>query len=289
MLAETDIKECVIWACEQEVKAPKPGNVNCFGGAYNMEVNDFLASAHAIAPIMAKPGLTVGEKILQSIQATRAVVNCNTNLGIILLFAPICCAIEQTGRIEEIPLHLESVLSSLTVEDARLAYQAIRMAEAGGLGKAREQDINEDPSVTLLAAMTMAAERDTIACQYTNNFREVRTISLPALKLALTWGESVEWATAFAYLKLLSKIPDSLIERKQSKKHAQAVTKKAQQLVFKMNKNNKLRTYQSELTAWDNELKREALNPGTSADIIAATLLLFAFEQRLPGHGISVP
>ncbi|MTI62802.1 triphosphoribosyl-dephospho-CoA synthase [Methylophaga sp.] len=289
MLSESEIAESVFWACEQEVRAPKPGNVNCFSDGHNMAVDDFIHSARAIAPVMARPGLGVGERILSAIEATRQVVSCNTNLGIVLLFAPLCCAIEQCERFEDLSAELASVLENLSVEDAKLAYRAIRMAEAGGLGQHPEQDISGDPSVTLLEAMQMAAERDQIALQYVSNFNTLWKTGLPGLTSALNSGESVEWATAFAYLKLLSEAPDSLICRKQSREQATAVTEKAKQLVFEMNKNSTLNAYLDRLTAWDNELKQNAINPGTTADLVAATLLLHAFQRRLSADRISVP
>ena len=89
MLSEQQLSNCIQWACEQEVMAPKPGNVNAYSDGHQMQVDDFLRSAAAIAPVMAKPDLTVGQRILQGVIATRRVVDCNTNLGIILPFAPI--------------------------------------------------------------------------------------------------------------------------------------------------------------------------------------------------------
>ncbi len=289
MLSEPDIRAAVIWACEQEVMAPKPGNVNCFSDGHNMAVDDFLRSAEAIAPTMARPGLTVGQRILFAIQATREVVDCNTNLGIVLLFAPLCCAVEHCESFDQLTDALAQVLRSLTVEDARQCYQAIRLAEAGGLGESDEQDISQEPSVTLLEAMEMARDRDQIALQYVSNFNTLWQVGLPALTKSLNSGESVEWAAAFAYLKLLSDAPDSLVSRKQSVELATAVTTKAKQLVFQMNKNSKLDAYLNQLTAWDKELKQKAINPGTTADLVAATLLLSTFRQRLSVNRISVP
>lgn len=289
MLSEAEIRNAVYWACEQEVMAPKPGNVNCFSDGHNMATKDFIKSAEAIAPIMAIPDLSVGERILQSIQVTRGVVDCNTNLGIVLLFAPLCSAIQTCDKFSNLPTALQKVLASLTVEDARLCYQAIRLAEAGGMGKSQQQDISDEPTVTLLEAMELAQNHDQIALQYVNNFQDIWQISLPALTNALNSGESVVWATAFAYLKLLSAAPDSLICRKQSVELANAVTEKAKQLVFQMNKNSKLNAYITELTAWDKELKQKAINPGTTADLVATTLLLHAFQQGLSSQRISVP
>ena len=289
MLSEEQIQQAVYWACKQEVMAPKPGNVNCFSDGHEMVVNDFLLSAKAIAPIMAKPGLSVGERILFSIQATRAVVNTNTNLGIVLLMAPLCHAAAQIADFDQLPEALNNVLTHLSRDDANYCYEAIRLAEAGGLGKAAEQDISGTPTVTLLEAMKMAEERDQIALQYVSNFKTLWQVGLPTLTNALESGESVEWATAFAYLMLLSDAPDSLILRKHSWPQAIAVTEKAKQLVFEMKKNSRLDASLHQLTAWDNQLKQDAINPGTTADLVAATLLLHAFQHELPAHRISVP
>ncbi len=281
MLSESDLKDAVFWACEQEVSAPKPGNVNVISDGHNMVVEDFINSAHAIAPVMAKPDLTVGERILQSIQATRRVVDCNTNLGIVLLFAPLCQAVQSCETFNELPERLQVVLNNLTVDDAINCYQAIRLAEAGGLGKQDQQDISAVPTITLLEAMDLAKNRDQIAQQYINNFNTLWDLTLPSLTKAINSGESVEWATAFAYLKLLSKALDSLISRKQSTALATKVSERAKQFVIQIEETGNVETHFDALTHWDKELKEKAINPGTSADLIAATLLLYKFKQLL--------
>lgn len=280
MLSEQTVADCVRMACIQEVNAPKPGNVNCFSDGHNMQVQDFIESAHAIAPVMAQPDLGVGEKILAAIKATRSVVSHNTNLGIVLLFAPLCTAIYQCESFEQLPEQLAKVLHQLTVEDAKACYQAIRLAEAGGLGHSTNQDINDEPSVTLFQAMELAKNHDTIAAQYTNNYNEIFHLGLYSLTTAIKYGRSIEWATTFAYLKILSSVPDTLICRKQSREHALAVKKKAGELITEMSRNNSLTKLTDELIAWDNILKKEAVNPGTTADLIAATLLLHQFRSQ---------
>jgi triphosphoribosyl-dephospho-CoA synthase len=246
-----------------------------------MVMKDFINSAHAIAPIMAKPNLSVGVRILESIQATRCVVSCNTNLGIVLLFAPLCQAVQSCETFDELPERLQVVLNNLTVEDAINCYEAIRMAEAGGLGKQDQQDISAVPTITLLEAMDLAKNYDQIAEQYVNNFKMLWDLSLPSLTKAINSGETVEWATAFAYLKLLSKALDSLISRKQSTALATKVSERAKQFVIQIEETGNLETHFDALTHWDKELKEKAINPGTSADLIAATLLLYKFKQQL--------
>jgi triphosphoribosyl-dephospho-CoA synthase len=289
MLSSNTIESCVIWACENEVAAPKPGNVNGFSDGHNMEVQDFIKSAHAIAPIMAQKALSVGELILQGIQATRTVVNCNTNLGIVLLFAPLCRAIHQCSDFKQLPDELEKVLHNLTVDDAKACYEAIRLADAGGLGSSEQQDIDAIPSVTLLQAMRIAEERDSIAKQYVTNYKDILNIGLPILTSSIKSGESVEWATAFAYLKYLASVPDTLIRRKQSWEHAIEITESATEILTKVNENNMLSSFEAEIITWDNELNKKAINPGTTADLTAATLLIYSFQQALSSNSISAP
>ena len=240
LLSQATLQQCIIWACEQEVLAPKPGNVNGYNDGHNMQVVDFIKSAHAIAPALTQTNSSVGQRILAAIEATQAVVNCNTNLGIVLLFAPLCVAIEQCDDLEQLPEQLEHVLKNLTVQDAQDCYQAIRLAHAGGLGNVAEHDVNSVPNITLLQAMNEAKDRDTIAAQYLNNYHEIRTIGLENLTSAIICGESVEWATTFAYLKLLSNIPDTLIIRKQSFETADKVSSKAKLFLNIINKNKAL-------------------------------------------------
>lgn len=289
MLSRQEIQHAIIWACEQEVKSPKPGNVNCFSAGHNMEIEDFIKSAHAIAIPLSDPTLSVGERIHAAIKATREVVSCNTNLGIVLLFAPLCKAIESSHDVASLLKSLELVLADLSVDDAIECYRAIQMAEAGGIGTSDQQDINSRPTVTLKNAMEIAQKRDTIALQYCNNFHEIYALGLENLTSEINSGKTVEWAIALAYLTILTNLPDTLIIRKNGLGQAQAVSKKAGLLLNKMKKLNRLESFIEDAIAWDRELKSQAINPGTSADMIAATLLLHRFQNLLAQHRISVP
>src|SRR5262249_52030356 len=142
---------------------------------------DFVVSANASAPILARTsGLGVGRAILEAVAATKAVTHSNTNLGIILLLAPLAAVPRQTRLADGIG----NVLEGLTLEDAQLTYQAIRLAQPGGMGQVDDQDISRPPTTTLREAMCLAAERDLIARQYADNFSLVLEFGLPCLKQA---------------------------------------------------------------------------------------------------------
>lgn len=281
MLNTNSINKAIIWACQKEVSSPKPGNVNCYSDAHQMSLQDFLKSAQAIAPILSQKNLSIGSMILKSVIATQRVVNCNTNLGIILLFAPLCKAIHGCHTREQLPESLRTLLNDLTLEDTKKAYEGIRLAQAGGLARSKMHDINNAPTVTLRQAMEYAKDRDSIAAQYLNNYHDIFDLGLRNLTSSINCGESIEWASAFAYLNLLSAMPDSLVIRKQGLPCAKSLMNKAKEILRKTNKNNKLSKLECDIILWDKELKQKAINPGTTADMTAATLLVYAFEQEL--------
>ena len=176
-------------ACILEVMAPKPGNVQRHRDLPGLYLLDFIASALAIGPALdqaAEEG--IGRAVEQAIDATRRLVSTNTNLGMVLLLAPLAAvpsrSILATG--------VQQILEATTVEDARAVYRAIRLAEPGGMGSVPEQDVAENPSLPLQEVMRLAADRDLIARQYANGFEQVFHDALPALASSLEHGRSVE-------------------------------------------------------------------------------------------------
>src|SRR5688500_9340650 len=81
-------------ACLWEVMAPKAGNVHRGADFDDLTLADFATSAVAIGPAMqaAADGERLGRVVLSAIEATRAVTQTNTNLGIVLLLAPLARA-----------------------------------------------------------------------------------------------------------------------------------------------------------------------------------------------------
>ena len=150
---------CAQIACIWEATARKPGNVHRYRDFDDCSYLDFLLSAAAIAPALTTAcRRRVGVTVLEAVRATRLVVNTNTNLGIVLLLAPLASVPGE----EELRSGVERVLAGLDVDDARLVYEAIRLASPGGLGRAAEQDIRDEPTQTLRQVMALAAEREVL-------------------------------------------------------------------------------------------------------------------------------
>ncbi len=266
-------------ACLAELEALKPGNVHRFANGHNMSVGDFEKSAAAAAPAIGAPDLSVGERIEAAVEATREAVGQNTNLGIVLLAAPLAqAALDPSGH--SLEDRLKEVLGSLTVEDACAAYRAIRLAEPGGLGQAPYHDVAAEPGVTLYEAMQAAETRDRIAWNYTHGFVDIFKLGLKWLDGGTKrWGP-VAWVTTYVYLGFLAHIPDTLIERKFGGAAASEVRDEARPIEAGLSHCHDPQDMAGPLTAFDASLKERGLNPGTSADLTVATLFAAALQGR---------
>src|SRR5262245_24792635 len=164
------IAAAFVAACRDELDAPKPGNVHVFADGHRMTAAEFVRSAEAAAGPLMSSGARVGARILGAVEATRAAVGTNTNLGIILLCAPLAAAAEQDPA--DLRGALATILADLDVADADLAFRAITLAAPGGLGRVEQHDVRARAAVTLAAAMAAAADRDRIARQFTTGFAD---------------------------------------------------------------------------------------------------------------------
>ena len=266
-------------ACQTELRALKPGNVHIHAAGHGMTVDQFLASAEATAPILAQPGLTVGERIHRAVVATRTAVGCNTNLGILLLAAPLAQA-ALSGGAGTLRDRLRRVLADLTVSDADLAFRAIALAAPAGLGRVEGHDVHAPATVTLLAAMRDAQQRDRIALQYATDYADVFDTGVPYLRQAMDEGATCEAAAELLYLTFLATIPDSHIIRKYGMERAQWVRQRAFELREKSRTVHASKLTRRRLRELDGELKYNGVNPGTTADLVVGCLFSLWLMHR---------
>ena len=229
----------------------------------------FSGPARVISPILgAARERSLGEIILQAVQATRTAVNHNTNLGIILLLAPLA----TVSRDELLTDGISKVLNSTTVEDSRMVYEAIRLAQPAGTGETREQDLNSEPTLTLLECMKLAANRDMIAAQYANGFEQVLRCGPEWLREVAVTGLPQPQQISLLAVRLMASFGDSLIARKCGQEMSDVVREKAQKLLdsgWPMQHDAG-----PQYTDFDMFLREDGhrRNPGTTADLIAAIL-----------------
>jgi triphosphoribosyl-dephospho-CoA synthase len=211
-------------ACLFEVCADKPGNVTWGKDFWDTRFMDFMASAIAVGPALRdaahKP---VGATVLRAVRDTRRLVATNTNLGMILLLAPLAKA-AGLGHPQGLRAGVSEVLGALTVEDARHAFEAIRLANPGGLGRSDHYDVREgEVQVTLREAMAVAQHRDTVACEYVTDFEVTFELGYRTLREFWDQGHPFAEAVVQTALTVLAEVPDTLIVRKEGPEVAQQI------------------------------------------------------------------
>lgn len=276
------VGQCATLACLLEATFPKPGNVHRGADFEDLSFTDFVAAAVAIGPAMeaAAAGASLGATVLAAVRATRTVCATNVNLGIVLLLAPLARAASQT----DLRGGTKRVLETLTPSDAATVYEAIALANPGGMGKVDDADVAGPPPADLLAAMRLAADRDTIAKQYTNGFADLFDFIVPELTAGLARGWSLSDAVIRTHLRTMHTIPDTLIARKCGAAVAQEAAANAGAVLEIGEPGNE--EYNEALADLDFWLRCDGhrRNPGTTADLIAAALFV-----ALLGGSISLP
>lgn len=273
------IGRCVEAACVMEVLAPKAGNVSP-GKSWNftdLSVAEFLTSARAIRPVFERAGeLTVGELVLAAVRATRESVSTNTNLGQILLLAPLAKAAARNGRIDQ--ENVAAIVRKTTVDDAAAVYEAIALAKPGGMGRRDDQDVADRPTCTLTEAMTLAAGYDDVAAQYAGGFGSVFEIAGEIADEIVKHGE---WKRAIADVHLMQLVQgDTLVRRKcGAEVEAELKLRAANALGHR----GDAMRYRDELEAFDRWMRADGnrRNPGTTADLITAGLFVGLFAGTI--------
>jgi triphosphoribosyl-dephospho-CoA synthase len=278
--AAADIAALAQLACLLEVSAPKPGNVSPGRHFADLTYEDFLTSAVAIGPAFTRVAeQPIGETIRQAIEMTTRWTRSNTNLGIVLLLAPLAAAVTRAegGELRDA---LRGLLEQTTVKDASDVYAAIRCARPGGLGRSDTQDVATEPNVTLLEAMRLAADRDGIAREYATTFAVTFERGAPTLTRARADGLSWSDAIVETYLSLLAHSIDTHIVRRTGVAAAERVSARAREAL----EAGGVRSAAGRQAVEDmDRAMRDAgnsNNPGTTADLTAAAIFVTLVSQE---------
>jgi ribosomal protein S6--L-glutamate ligase len=265
-------------SCIWEATARKAGNVNRSADFPELTYSDFLVSAAAASPEFALAVRRhIGETILSAIRATRSVVCTNTNLGIVLLLAPLAKVPEAI----DLRAGVGEILEQTTVSDAVQVYEAIRLAGPGGMGEVKEQDVRLIPTAPLRDVMALAADRDVVARQYANGFADVFELGVPALLEGIRKFGRMEPAIQHCQLVWLAKYPDSLILRKRGPAVAAEGSERARSVLTLGGLGTS--AGRSAYDAFDRWLREDghARNPGTTADLVTACLFAALRERSI--------
>lgn len=272
-LTPTQLAQAYKNACMGELQALKPGNVHAFSDGHGMTIQDFIQSADVTAEPIARAGLSVGERVFYSVEATQKAVGQNTNLGMLLLCAPLLHAASSVQADQSLWAQLNQTLNQLSIDDAAWVAKAIVLANPGGLGASDQHDVHEAPAVSLLEMMRSAQDKDRISWQYANVFQDIVGFGVNLYADALLKWENAAWATTALYLGFLTRYADTHVLRKHGEHVANLLMLEAKEIESNYWSTRNPKLMQKQLLVWDASLKARKINPGTSADLTVATLL----------------
>lgn len=260
-------------ACRVDVAYPKPGNVSVRAPAHGMTARDFLRSARVSAAPISRLGLGIGERVLQAVRATREEVGCNTNLGIVLLCAPLLHAWQHGDPAADLRAALRRSLRGLDLHDAGCAFRAIALAAPAGLGDSPRHDVRQAARVDLLQAMREAAPRDRVAAQYADDYAGVFELGVPTLRARRGRDGGEAAAVALTFLEFLCAFDDSHVARKQGAACARDLRERALRCRDEVLACADWTQARRPLGRLDSDCRRRGINPGTTADLTVAAWL----------------
>ncbi len=261
-----------------EASAPKPGNVHPGAAFDDLCYEELVAAALAIAPAMDRATtVPLGRTILDAVAAARRVARSNANLGIVLALAPLAAA-PTPG-----PVRAAAAAAGHdrhTADDARLVWAAIAIARPGGMGGSDKWDVGGPAPSDLLEAMRLAAPRDAIARLWAERYVPLFAGPVPDLAAELAAGFGLDDAIVRCHLRQLARTPDTLIARRHGAMVAADVSARAAAVIAAP-----AGAWREAAAHFDASLRRPVrVNPGTTADLVAAALYILLADGTLRPH-----
>jgi triphosphoribosyl-dephospho-CoA synthase len=219
----------------------------------------------------------------------------NTLLGAVILLSPIAVAagaVFAKGEfsIKKLRERIGQVVTSTTAEDAVNVYEAIEIAQPGGLGKAPDLDVNNPKSkmrileenISLYEVFKIASAYDSVCSEWVNNYPATFDVGYPFFQEEIKNTNDVNLATVNTFLKILAEVPDTLIVRKAGREKAKEISLEAKEILELGGLKTEIG--KKRLIEFDRKLRspRNSLNPGTTADILSAVLALSILEGYRP-------
>ena len=270
---ESMIRDAYLYACHKDIEAIKPGNVNINSPHHDTTASDYLISSINSGSELFYDSYSLGDRILNAIVATKKETSMNTNLGIVLLCAPIAHALLNYKEMS-LKEAITKTIDNATSDDTVKICEAINIANPGGLGDVLDYDTKSMPAVKLREIMSYSAQYDRISYQYHNNYQDILDFIIPSLNKNMIKYKSSDISISMTYLQILGKIPDSHISRKLGEEIAKKTSNHVNDLLKIQDKDCSQGYLVKQLNDLDYEYKKKGINPGTTADLLVASLMI---------------
>ncbi len=263
---------------------PKPGNVHRTRDYDDMVFEDFIISGIVIGDTIREACTDVdvedpklGKYILQAVAETDKWIKNNTNLGIVMMITPIAVAAAISDSFDEIQDNVKLLMENTSVDDACDLYDAINIADAGGMGEEDEYDVSSDSAkqelrndgLTMYDVLKISATKDMLGREMTSGMPFIFEKGYPTYH-ELTKEKSLNEACLLTFLTILSEVPDTLISRKYDEDEAIKVSMMTRDLLKMKDSSD----FAKQIKDFDDYLYKNKYNPGTTADLTATSIFV---------------
>lgn len=263
---------------------PKPGNVHRTRDYDDMVFEDFIISGIVIGDAICEACSDVdvenpklGKYILQAVSETDRWIKNNTNLGIVMMITPIAVAASISNSFDEIQDNVKLLMKNTSVDDACDLYDAINIADAGGMGEEEEYDVASDSAkqdlrddgLTMYDVLKISATKDMLGREMTSGMPFIFEKGYPTYH-KLVQEKTQNEACVLTFLEILSQVPDTLISRKYDEDEALKVSMMTRDLLKMRDSSD----FEKQISDFDDYLYKNKYNPGTTADLTAASIFV---------------
>jgi len=267
------VAQCALLAMLFELSSsPKPGNVDRCHDFSDIGFHHFLTSAVSAYPVFrqaAERRAGPGALILEAVAAWKKWnLSSNTHFGSLVLMIPLAIAAGRRGELQE---ELKRVLDQSSTEDALAFYRAFFQAgarvadvESYSLSDRNWEQRLQESGKSLLDLMRLSADHDLIAREWSTYYQ--RCFSLSDRMAQKIEEKGLNEGVVRSYLEALAEVPDSLVQAKYGIKTAREVSRRAGLALEDPTLEQASRL--------DQDLLEKDINPGSTADLIAASLFI---------------
>jgi triphosphoribosyl-dephospho-CoA synthase len=203
----------------------------------------------------------------------------NTHFGAFILLIPLVVAGGRCENNKCLKQDVKKIVRETTVDDAVDFYRAFTMAGVK-VKPVNNLDLKDTDSIekiktqgmTLFGLMEISASYDMIAEEWINGFEKTFECSTLIEDKIKKYG--INDAVVLTFMELLSRNKDTFIRTKFDIKKAEEVSMRAGSILQK----GGMTRIMHGICQFDEELLREGVNPGSTADIIIAGLFVSLFK-----------
>ena len=282
-ITKSALRESYLFSCKKDIELIKPGNVSMKSPHLDTTAEDYITSSVNSSNALFLKEYSLGERIFYAINLTKEKVSVNTNLGIILLCAPIIHAFIYFKN-KPLKDSIHNLILETTEKDTMLICEAIQKANPGGLGSSDKMDVKSMPRVNLHEIMSYSSKYDRISHQYTNKFSDILDFILPRINEYQKTGETLDFSLPLIFLEILAEIPDSHITRKFGEKIAKKTSNQAYDLLKILKRDSSRENAMKYIADLDYDYKKNGINPGTTADLLIASLMVYTIFSSVDSH-----